>query len=139
MKEEKVSEPVQKEAWRIFSAEDFGPRDEITAAKLGYSLRTRESLHVLYQVEAKSERLLCLHVIGKEEHTQSHDHSCSVQNIREVQSGLPRNQCHILLRGSRRDCSFWDMPLGNDVFTNTLNRAKEYSVAMNCVDLAWLA
>lgn len=39
MKKENVSEPVQKKARKVFSAEDFGLRDEITAAKLGYSLR----------------------------------------------------------------------------------------------------
>ena len=39
MKAEKISEPVQKEARKVFPAEDFGLRDEITAAKLGYSLR----------------------------------------------------------------------------------------------------
>lgn len=39
MKEEKVSEPLQKKARKVFSAEDSGLKDEITAAKLGYSLR----------------------------------------------------------------------------------------------------
>lgn len=39
MKEEKVSEPIQKKARKVFSPEDFGLGDEITAAKLGYSLR----------------------------------------------------------------------------------------------------
>jgi len=39
MKAEKISEPIQKEARKVFTAEDFGLRDEITAAKLGCSLR----------------------------------------------------------------------------------------------------
>lgn len=39
VKSEKISEPLQKEARKVFPAEDFGLRDEITAAKLGYSLR----------------------------------------------------------------------------------------------------
>lgn len=39
MKAEKISELVQKEARKVFPAEDFGLRDEITAAKLGCSLR----------------------------------------------------------------------------------------------------
>lgn len=67
---------------------------------------------------------------------------------------------HYLSGRDRRDRSCWDMPLGytgwstlnlrihvifrdlftcNCVSTNTLNRAKEPSVAMNFADLAWLA
>lgn len=39
MKAVKISEPVQKEARKVFPAGDFGLRDGITAAKLACSLR----------------------------------------------------------------------------------------------------